>query len=136
MGLDVEIALCVIEADALYDLLKAGVVVGIFAVFYPLADQITQYSAEVVVAGIAQERAGVGEHADEVAQQTQVSQRNHLLFHTGLVVVEPPGRAVLDLAGQLAALETADQCTQLCIVNGVQRVQNGLGTLLGLIQCR
>ena len=68
------------------------------------------------MAGVAQEGAGIGEHTDEAAEQTQIGQRLHLILHAGLMVVEPPGGTVLDLAGYGAVLETADQGVKLGIV--------------------
>ena len=61
-------------ADALHDLLQRSLNVGVFAVFHPVADQIAENAAEIIVPGIGQEGAGVGEHAHEVAQQAQVGQ--------------------------------------------------------------
>ena len=129
-----EVALCVVEADALDDLLQSLLVVGILAVLDPLADQVAQDAAEVVVAGIAQEAAAVGQHTDKVAQQAQACQTGHLLFHADLVVVEPPCGAVLDLAGDLIILEAAQNGADLLVVSGVQAVDDGLGALVGLIQ--
>ena len=83
---------------------------------------------------VAEEGAGVCEHTDEVAQKTQVCQGDHLLFHAGLVVIEPPGRAVLDLAGDGAILEAADQCAQLCVVGRIQRIQDSSGALACHVQ--
>ena len=85
--------------------------------------------------GIAKERTGVGEHTDEIAQQTQVAQGDHLLLHTGLVVVEPPAGAVLDFTGNGLILEAADQRAQLCVIHRIQRVQDRLGAQMRLIQC-
>lgn len=65
--LQVEVALGVVEADAADDLLQGLLVVGILAVLDPLADDVAHDAAEVVVAGVAQEAAAVGQHTDEVA---------------------------------------------------------------------
>ena len=129
-----EVTLCVVEADALDDLLQSLLIVGILAILDPLADQVAQDAAEVVVAGVAQEAAAVGEHAHEVAQQAQVGQALHLVLHADLLVVEPPGRTVLDLAGHLAALEAAQDGADLLVVGGVQAVDDGLGALVGVVQ--
>ena len=119
-GLQGEVTLCVVEADALDDLLQSLLVVGILAIFDPLADDVAQDAAEVVVAGVAQEAAAVGQHTDEVAQQAQAGQTGHLLFHADLVVVEPPGGTVLDLARNLAVLEAAQNGADLLVVSGIQ----------------
>ena len=100
-SLQVEVPICVVEADAADDLLQSLLVVGILAVLDPLADDVAHDAAEVVVAGVAQEAAAVGQHTDEVAQQAEVGQGLHLVFHADLLVAEPPGAAGLDLAGHL-----------------------------------
>ncbi len=41
-----EVTLCIVEADALDDLLQCLLVVGILAVLDPLADQVAQDAAE------------------------------------------------------------------------------------------
>ena len=129
-----KVALCVVEADALDDLLQSLLVVGILAILDPLADDVAQDAAEVVVAGVAQEAAAVGQHTDEVAQQAQAGQTGHLLFHADLVVVEPPGGTVLDLARNLAVLEAAQDGADLGVIAGVQAVDDGLGALVGVVQ--
>ena len=133
-GSKTEVALCVVEADAFHDLLEGGIDVGVLTVFYPVTDEVAHNATEIVVTGVTQEGAGVGKHADEITQQAQTCQGLHLLFHANLVIVEPPGRTVLDLAGNLGALEAADECAQLGIVSRIQRVQDGLGALTGLFQ--
>ena len=44
--------------------------------------------------------------------------------------VEPPCRTVLDLARHLAVLEAAQNGADLCIVGGVQAVDDGLGGMI------
>ena len=132
--LKTKVTLGVVEADTLNNLLQGSVDIGIFTVLHPVTNQVAEDATEVVMTGIAQERAGIGEHADEIAQQTQIGQGLHLIFHTDLVVVEPPGGAVLDLAGDLGTLETADQSAQLGIVRGIQGVEDGLGASAVLLQ--
>ena len=133
-GLQGKVTLCVVEADALDDLLQSLLVIGILAILDPLADDVAQDAAEVVVAGVAQEAAAVGQHTDEVAQQAQAGQTGHLLFHADLVVVEPPGGTVLDLARNLAVLEAAQNGADLGVIAGVQAVDDGLGALVGVVQ--
>ena len=129
-----EVTLCVVEADALDDLLQSLLIVGILAILDPLADQVAQDAAEVVVAGVAQEAAAVGQHTNKVTQQAQVCQALHLVLHADLLVVEPPAGAVLDLAGDLIILEAAQNGADLCIVGGVQAVQDHLRAFAGLGQ--
>ena len=59
--LQVEVALCIVKADALDDLLQRLLVVGILAILDPLADDVAQDAAEVVMTGVAQEAAAVGQ---------------------------------------------------------------------------
>ena len=132
--LQIEVALCVVEADALDDFLQSLLVVGILAVLDPLTDEVAEDAAEVIVAGVAQEAAAVGQHTDEVAQQAEAGQTGHLLFHADLVVVEPPCGAVLDLARDLAVLEAAEDGADLSIIAGVQAVDDDLGALVGVVQ--
>ena len=127
---DFEVTLGVVEGDILHHLAQCCLVGGVLTVIDPAADQLAQNAAEVLVTGVAQEGARVGEHADEVAQQAQACQNSHLIDHAVLGIIEPPGRAMLDLAGNLGALEAAQDGAQLSIVGGVQGVQDGAGQLL------
>ena len=72
-----EVTLCVVEADALDDLLQSLLVVGILAVLDPLADDVAQDAAEVIVTGVAQEAAAVGQHTHKVAQQAKAYQTDN-----------------------------------------------------------
>ena len=110
--LDVEVALAVVGGDVLNHLAQSLDVSGILAVLNPAADQVAHNAAEVLVTGIGQEGTGVGQHADEVAQQAQVGQGSHLLDHAGLGVVEPPAGTMLNLTGNLRTLECAQEGAQ------------------------
>ena len=74
--------LCIVEADALDDLLQSLLVVGILAILDPLAADVAQDAAEVIVTGVAQEAAAVGPHTHKVAQQAV-----HLAVHAAQAVV-------------------------------------------------
>ena len=134
MYLQVEITGGIAIADTFDDFSQAAVNIGIFTVFRPGSDKVTQDPPEIVMAGIAEEGAGVGEHANEITQKSQIAQGFHLLFHAGFVVIKPPGGAVLDLAGDGTVLEAADKGAQLSIVGRIQRVQDGFGTATGFVQ--
>ena len=82
------------------------------------------------MARIGQEGPGVGQHADEAAEHADVGQGLHLGGHAVEVVVEPPGRAELDLAGGALVLEAARRRDQLVVVRGVEGVQNGFRQLV------
>src|SRR5699024_461595 len=73
----------VVVADAPHHLLQGFPVGGVFAVFHPGAQQLAEDAAEVLVAGVGQKAAGIGEHADEVAQQAAVGKGGELLDHAG-----------------------------------------------------
>ena len=49
------------------------------------------------MSGVGQEASGIGQHSNESGQVAQVSQGDHLVLHTGLVIVEPPSGTLLDL---------------------------------------
>ena len=99
-------------------------------VLHPLAYKSAQYAAEVLVTGVAEKAAGVGEHTDKVAQQAEICETYKLIPHALLVVVEPPGTAVLQLACHLCALERADDRIDKRIVGGVEAVDDCAGQLV------
>ena len=79
------------------------------------------------MARIRNEGAGVRQHADETAQQTQRSQRVQLVFHAVFLVAEPPAGTELNLARNAVALEVAQHGADDVIVLRIQAVENGLG---------
>ena len=118
----------IVVADVLHHLAQGLHVVGILAVFHQLTKEVAQNAAEILVAGVAQEGAGVGEHTVEGAHGTQAHEADHLCLHAGLVVVEPPGGTLLNLAGDGSiGLECTNQRANHAVVGGVQGVENGLG---------
>ena len=62
----------VVIADILYDLAQRLHVGVNLTVIDPAADQTAEDAAEVFMTGVGEERAGVGEHTDEVAQNAQI----------------------------------------------------------------
>lgn len=82
------------------------------------------------MSGVGKETSGVGQHTDEVSKASQVSERGHLLGHAGLVIVEPPCGALLDLSWELL-LETADDSADGGVIIRIQRVEDGLWNLVG-----
>ena len=83
------------------------------------------------MARIGQEASGVGQHSYEVAENAEVCQRGHLLDHAGLIVVEPPCAALLDLADRRGILEAADDGADRRVVHRIQRVQDRFRKLIG-----
>ena len=123
----------VVVANVAHDGSQQLHVSRILALLDPLADHAAQHATEVLMTRVGQEGAGIGKHAHKVAQHALVSQSRELLAHTDLVVVEPPGRAVLDLAGGRSLLEAAYHGIDHGVVDGVQAVQDGLGQTRGLL---
>ena len=106
----------ILIADPANDLSKRLFIGGIFAVFDPFADQIAKNAAEIFMAGIGKKTAGIGEHSDEITKQGKVRKRTKLRFHAALGIVEPPCRAVLNLAAGLGALECTDHGTDQFVI--------------------
>ena len=80
------------------------------------------------------EAAGVGEHADEVREQSHRHQRAEVLLHALLLVVEPPRRAELHSSPDILLRERPGDDGQLCVVRRVQAVQHGLRQVIGCFQ--
>ena len=84
--------------------------------------------------GVAQKRARVGEHADEIAETAQRRQRLKLLFHAVLLIEEPPCHAELDLALVGTFLEAAHERGEHFIVTGIERIENGARQRVRLLE--
>ena len=104
---ELEISLSVVVGDIGYDLGQSIVICREFTTLYPVTDQVAQDTTEVLVSGVGQEASGIGQHSNESGQVAQVSQGDHLILHTGLVIVEPPSGTLLDLSWEFL-LEAAD----------------------------
>jgi len=83
------------------------------------AEQVAQYPTEIFVPGIGHKASGVGQHADELTQQSHVGKGIELSFHTVLLVIEPPARTELNLARCAPVLEIADHCGDQFVVTGI-----------------
>ena len=124
-----KVALCVVEADALDDLLQCLFVQRILAVLHPLADHVAQNAAEVVVAGVAQELRL------SVSMPTKLPSRPRfarLLIWFSMPIfwsLNHQSRTVLDLAGDLIGLEATQDGADLLIICRVQAVDDGLRAL-------
>ena len=73
---------------------------------------------------VGKETAGIGKHADKLPDDAEIGKTRELIEHAGLVVIEPPGGAVLDLACAAFILETADDGIDGSIVNRIQGIIN------------
>ena len=76
------------------------------------------------MARVAEERARVGEHPDEIAKAAERREDVELAAHAVLLVEEPPRRAELDLPARRGLLEAAHQGREHFVVLGVQRVED------------
>ena len=107
---------------------------GNFAALDLFAEFGAENAAEIFVPGVAQERARVGEHADEITEAAQRRQRLKLLFHAVLLIEEPPCRAELDLALVGTFLEAAHERGEHFIVAGIERIENGARQRVRLLE--
>ena len=128
-GSEAEVLLRVFVADAPDNFAQGIPVGGIAALRHPFSQQAAENAPEVGMAGVGEEAAGVGEHAHKAGQHAQIGQRSELLGHALEMVVEPPGRAVLQLADRFRVLEAADDGADGGIVIGIQAVKDGFGEL-------
>ena len=86
------------------------------------------------MSGVGQEASGIGQHSNESGQVAQVSQGDHLILHTGLVIVEPPSGTLLDLGNSGGILKASEDGTDGLVVVGVQAVDDSSGQLVGYDQ--
>ena len=86
------------------------------------------------MARVAEERARIGEHADEVAEAAERAERLQLLAHAVLLVEEPPGRAQLHAALLGAVLEAAHERGEHLVVLRVEGVEDRARKRAGLLQ--
>ena len=103
-------------------------------VFHFLAEDVAENAAEVFVPRVGQERAAVGQHADEAAQEPQVRQRVHLFLHAVFLIQEPPAGAELHFAGHAAVLKVADHRGDNLVVGRIDVIENRFGQPVVAIQ--
>ena len=116
LPLDTDEFFHVVVADILHHSAQQLVVRGGLAVRHPAADHAAQDAAEVLVAGIGQEGAGIREHAHKAAEHADAGQIPQLLFHAVQMVIKPPGRPELHLSSGSGIVEAASSRYQLLIV--------------------
>ena len=86
------------------------------------------------MAGVAEETAAVGEHAHKAAEQPQLRQNFHLLFHTVFLIQKPPAAAVLHFTRTRPVLKIADHGGHQMVVAGIEVVENGGCQLIVAVQ--
>ena len=91
------------------------------------SDDVAEDAAEILVTGVADETAGVREHAHEAAQQPQHAQRVELLAHAVLLIEEPPAAAELHHSGIGAVIEGVGHRRHDLVVLGIEAIEDGLG---------
>ena len=95
------------------------------AFLHPAAHHAAQKPAEIFVAREGEEGPAVGQHAGEGRDQPHLGELGHLIAHAVELVVEPPGRAGLHLAGHRPVLEIAGRGHQHRILGRVECVEDG-----------
>ena len=132
-ALEVKVALGVVVTDVLDHLAdEVHLGGGEFAVGKVAAEDVAEDPAEVLVARVADEAAGVGQHANEAAQQAERAERVHLLAHAVFLIQEPPSGAELHLAREGAVVEGVGHNGQKLVVLGIEAIEDSLGeTVLG-----
>ena len=98
------------------------------------AKQVAEDAAEVLVARIGEKAAGIGEHADEAAEEAEVGEGVDLPLHGLLLIEEPPAAAELHFAGDGAVLEVAEQGAEGVVVGGIEVVDDDLGQCAGALR--
>ena len=121
-----KISYCIVIGNSFDNLFQTLHVFWIFSVFNPSSDQFAEYSSKVLMSRIRKEASGICQHSYKVSKQTKICQRCHLFHHTGLVIVEPPCRSLLNLTDCIGILETSQNSSQCLIIIWIQAVENGL----------
>ena len=131
----IEVPLRIPEANTFYNGQKGLFIIWKLAVFHPAADQIAEDASEVLVPGVAEEAARVSQHTDESRKIAVCGESRKLIDHALLMVIEPPGTSVLDLADTPACLKGAHHGHKSGIVVGIERIQDRSGQFPGIVQC-
>lgn len=87
------------------------------------------------MSGVGEEASRVCQHADKSGEISEVCERDHLILHAGLVVVEPPRAALLDLGTRRGVLEAAEDRADRLVVVRVQAVDDRLWQFVRFYQC-
>ena len=98
--LKTEIVLSVAVCDILDNRPDPIEVVRQKSLFHLTAEQIAEDPAEVLVAGVREERTAVGQHPDKEGEQPHRRNGLQLPAHPVELIEEPPRRAVLHLPGK------------------------------------
>ena len=102
--------------------------------FHLGAEEVAEDATEVLVAGVGEEGAAVGKHADELAEEALVGEDLDLTLHAVFLVKEPPAAAELHLAGRHTVLEVADHRAEDVVHRWIQIVEDCLGEAIVAIK--
>ena len=100
-----KIILGIVVTNIDHELSQCIKISGILPCLDPLADQITKNTAEILMAGIRKEAAGVGQHAEMIAERRKGGIGAQLVAHTVNMVIEPPCRP-LNHSGNTGSVAT------------------------------
>ena len=108
--LKLKICFSVIAADVLNHFAQIVHICRVFSVFHQHSDLIAENSAEILMSGEGEEASGIGQHTDEGGNQPCVGKGLYLLFHSGLVIAEPPRTAQLNFSADSLVIALVISC--------------------------
>ena len=79
---------------------------------------------------IGEKASGIRQHSYKTGKIAKICQGKQLILYAGLVVIEPPGAALLDLGYSRRVLKTSDDSANRLIITGIQTVKDGFGKLI------
>ena len=121
-----EVVFCIMIANVSDEASKKLHVLRELTVFCVLPDDIAEKSAEILVAREGEEGAGIGQHANEVGEESDGGEGVNLVLHAAKGVIKPPSGAELDFASIRGFLEGATGGGEDRVVTGVEVVDDGL----------
>jgi hypothetical protein len=113
---------------------QKGVILGEEAVFDFLTHEVAEDPPKILVAGVGEEGAGIGQHPDEAGKEADGGEGVELIGHALVGVVEPPAGAPLNFARGGAFLKAATGRGADRVVAGVEVVDDGFGESSGAVQ--
>lgn len=113
---ELKVVFCIVVRDIFDDLGEGIVICRELPVFYPVAYQIAQDTSEILMSGVGQKASGICQHTYKAGQVSKVGKRDHLILHAGLMIVEPPSAALLNLSNGCRILEAAEDCADGLVV--------------------
>ena len=87
---ELEIVLGVVVGNVLNHTRETFHIVWQQTLLYIVSEQVAEQTSEILMAWVAQERAAVGKHSDEAAEEAQDAEGIHLAAHSDFLIEEPP----------------------------------------------